>query len=86
MYPLPALPTPLPLIPFTTDEVIGCTNEAPKIANKASRNSSACFFISCITNSVTPSLNTQESPNDFMIIIISFIFSFEINKVNFLLF
>ena len=36
------------------------------------------FFIS----SFTPSINTPESSNDFIIFIISFICSFEINKVN----
>ena len=42
----------------------------------------AFFFISCSTVSVTPSMNTAESTNDFMILIISFISLFEINKVN----
>ena len=40
------------------------------------------FFISCFTISVTPTINIPESFNDFMIIIISFISSFEKNKVN----
>ena len=35
MYPLPALLIPLPLMPFTTEEIAGCTNEAAKDANKA---------------------------------------------------
>ena len=39
------------------------------------------FFILCLTVSVTPSINTPESSNDFIILIISFISSFEINKV-----
>ena len=39
------------------------------------------FFFSCFTVLVTPSINTSESP-DFMILIISFISSFKINKVN----
>ena len=38
MYPLFALLTPLPRIPFTTEEITGCTNEAAKGANKAPRN------------------------------------------------
>ena len=33
--PLPALLTPLPLIPFTIEEITGCTNEAAKGAKKA---------------------------------------------------
>ena len=36
----------------------------------------------CFTVSVTPSTNTLESSNDYIILIISFISSFEINKVN----
>ena len=40
------------------------------------------FLISCFTVSVTPSINAPESSNDYMILVISFIFSFEINKVN----
>ena len=40
------------------------------------------FFNSCFTVSVNPSINTPESSNDFVIFIISFISSFEINKVN----
>ena len=49
IYRLPALLTPLPLIPFTTEEITGCTIEAPKGANKAPRNPPSCFFISCFT-------------------------------------
>ena len=45
IYPLPALLTPLPLIPFTIEEITGWTNEATKGANKATRNSPSCFFI-----------------------------------------
>ena len=41
------------------------------------------FFISSFTVSVTPSINTPESSNDFMILTMLFISSFEINKVNF---
>ena len=74
--------TPLPFIPLTTEEITGCTNEVAKGANKAPRNPPSCFFISCFTVSVTPSINTPESSNDFMILIISFISSFEVSKVN----
>ena len=45
MYPLFALLTPLPRIPFTTEEITGCTNEAAKGANQAPRNPPSCFFI-----------------------------------------
>ena len=41
------------------------------------------FFISCFTVSVTLSINTPEPSKDFVILMISFISSFEINKVNF---
>ena len=82
MYLLPALLTPLPLIHFTTEEITGCTNEAVKGANKAARNPPSWFFISCFTVSVTPSINTSEPSNDFMILISSFVSSFEVNKVN----
>ena len=82
MYPLPALLTPLPLKTFTTEEITSCTNEEVKGANKALRNLPCCFLISCSTVSVTPSMNTHESSNDFVILIISFISSFYINKVN----
>ena len=39
------------------------------------------FFVSSFFVSVT-SVNTSESSNDFMILIISFISSFKMNKVN----
>ena len=58
IYPLSALLPPLPLIPFTTEEITGCTNEAAKGANKTPRNPPSCFFISSFTISVTPSINT----------------------------
>ena len=40
------------------------------------------FFITCFTISVTPSINTPESSIDFMILIISFTYIFEIYIVN----
>ena len=42
----------------------------------------SCFLISCFTVSVIPSINTPESPNNFITFITPFISSFEINKVN----
>ena len=65
-----------------TEKITGCTNEAVKGANKAGRNLPSCLFISCWTVSVIPSINTFEFFDDFMILIISLISSFEINKVN----
>ena len=46
------------------------------------RNPPSCFYISWFTVSVTPSINTPESSNDFTILIISFVPLFKINKVN----
>ena len=40
------------------------------------------FFISCFTVSVTSSIYTLKSSIDFMILITSFMSSFEINKAN----
>ena len=56
-------------------------NEAAKGANKAPRNSPFCFFISYFTASVTPSINTTEPSNDFIILIFSFTLPCEISKV-----
>ena len=50
--------------------------------NKVPRNSPSCSYILYFAVSVGPSIHTPESPNDFMILIKSFISSFEINKVN----
>ena len=75
MYHLSAVLTHLPLIPFTTEEMTGWSIEAAKSANKASRNPPSWFTVS-----VTPSINAFES-YDFVILMISFIFSFELNKV-----
>ena len=82
MYTLPALLTPYPLIPFTTEQITGSTTEAAKGVNKAPRNLPSCFLILCFTVSVTPSINIPESSNDLMILMKSFISSFEINKAN----
>ena len=81
IYPLPALLNPLALTPFTTEEIIGCTIEVAKSANKASRNPSFFFFFffSYFSVSVNPSINTPNYSNDFIILIILFISSFEIN-------
>ena len=74
--------TPLPVMPFTTEEITGCTTEGAKSAKKAARNPLSCFFIYCFTASVTQSINTSEYFNDFTILIILSKSSFEINKVN----
>ena len=36
--------THLPVIPFTTEEITGCTTEIAKGANKALRSPPSCFF------------------------------------------
>ena len=82
VYPLPALLTPLPLIPFSIEKITGCTNDVAKGANKAPRNPPSCLFISFFTVLVTPSINTHQSSNHYIIFIISSIPSFKINKVN----
>ena len=81
--PLPALRTPFPLKPFNTEEIAVCSNEVTKGAKKAARNPPfCCFFYSCFTVLVTPSINTPESCIYLMILIKSFLTSFEIYKVN----
>ena len=82
IYSFPAPLTPLPLIPLTTEEIAGCTNEADESAKTVPRNPPSCFFISCFTVSVTPSIDTPKSSNNLIILIISFISSIEINKLN----
>ena len=65
IYPLPALLTQLPVIPFTKEEITGCTNEAAKGDNKAPKNPPCCFFISSFTVSITHQL---VHPNLLMIL------------------
>ena len=74
--------TPLLLIPLTTEVITGCTIEVAKGANKAPRNLSSYFLISCFTVLATPLNNTLKSSNNFMISIISFKSSFKRNKIN----
>ena len=66
----------------TTEEITDCTIEAAKDAKKALRNPPSYFFILYFTVLVTPSINTLKYYSDFVILIISFTSSFEINKVN----
>ena len=67
---------------FTNDEATGAINEEAIGANKGASNPPSCFFISCFTVSVTPSINTSAFSSYFMILIILSISSIEINKVN----
>ena len=64
IYPFSALLTPLTLIPFPTEEITYCTNEATKGANKTPRNPPSCFFILFFNVSGTPTINTPESFSD----------------------
>ena len=57
IYPLPALLTPLPLLPFTTEKITGCTNEAAKGANKAGKNLPYYFLILSFTISGITSID-----------------------------
>ena len=68
MYPLPAFITSPTLIPFTIEEITGCSNEVAKCANKAARDLPSCFFISYLTVPVTLSINTPEYFNNFVIL------------------
>ena len=77
IYPLPALPAPLLAMPFTTKETTGWTNEVAKRANKDKKNPG--FFCFIFSVSVAPSNYTPESSNEFMILVISFIYSFDKN-------
>ena len=81
MNSLPALLTPLPLIPFTIEEITSCTSESTNGASKAPGNLPYCFFISCFIVSVTPSINTPESSNDSTILIISFVSSLMMSSI-----
>ena len=76
--PLLAFLTPLLLIPFTTEEITGWTNEASTGVDKIPKKLPLCVFISCFTVSVTPLINRTESCNDFIMLMIPFISSFEI--------
>ena len=65
------------------EEISGCTNVVAKGAKKQEEiRIFDFFFISFFTVSVIASIYTFESSNDFMILVISFISSFEINEVN----
>ena len=80
--PLPVLIIPLPIIPFATEKITSCATEAAKGANKNSKKSCFLFSISFFTITVTPFINTPECSNHFIILIISLISPFKINKVD----
>ena len=88
--PFPVLLTHFSVIAFINEETTGCVNkEAVGGINEANinviialRNLPSCFFISCFTVSVAPSVNKPDFSSSYKILIISSISSFEINKVN----
>ena len=68
-YPLPAIMTPLLVIPVSTEKIKSFAIAADTVVNIAPRILSSSCYVSCFTVSVTPSINTLESSNDFMILI-----------------
>ena len=54
-------------MPFTTEEITGCTNEAAKGANKANKSAFLFFYFMLCTVPVIPSINIFEFSSDFMI-------------------
>ena len=55
--PFPVLLTPLSVIHFTSEDIKGCNNAGAIDAIIAPRNPLSCFFISCFTVSVAPSID-----------------------------
>ena len=84
VYPLPVLLTPLPLMLLLLKKSLVALLKQLKVLTRLQEFASLLFFgfFSCFTVSVTPSINASEFSIDFIILIISFIFLFEINKVN----
>ena len=82
IYLFPALLFPLLVIPFTIKQITGFTTASAKDANKAAMNLLSFLFISRFTVSVIPSIINYESCGDFIIAIMPFISSFEMNKFN----
>ena len=69
-------------IGWVNEKAIGIINEVAIGAIIAPRNQLSCFFISCFTIWVVPSIIIPESSSNFTILIIWSISSFEMNKVN----
>ena len=64
----------LPLIPFTTEQITGCTNEMAKGANKAPRNPTSFFLFHVLLFLKLFLFLFLQFSNDFMILIVSFKF------------
>ena len=70
--PFPALVTPFPVIAFTneeatgyiSEEAIGAINEAGIGPIIAGTNQPSCFFTSCFTVSLAPSINRLDFSSD----------------------
>ena len=81
-----ALMAPFQVLTFVNEEATCCINsearyainEAVISAIMAGKNRSPCFFISCFTVSLAPSINRPEFSSDSTILIISSISLFEI--------
>ena len=81
-----------PLCPFSfiNKEATGCINEESiRAINEAAVDAiiapghpRSCFFISCFTVSVAPSINRPNFFSDPTTLIIPFMSLFEVNKVN----
>ena len=64
---LPCCCDTFPKKTFTNEEATVAINEAVIVANKGARNPNYCFFVSCFTVSVTPSIKPSEISSDFII-------------------
>ena len=69
-YSLPTFMTPFLMTPIS----IFHNTETPKVPNNIPRYPPSSYFISSFTVSLTPSINAPEFSNDFMILIIVYIF------------
>ena len=67
---------------FINGEATACINEEAVSTMIVPRNLPSLIFISCFTFSIASSINIPQFSSDFTILVISFISSFKINKVN----
>ena len=72
----------LPKTPLPNEDATGAINKAALVAHKGTQNQPSCLFTLCFTIPVTPLIDTRESFSDSMTLIISSIFSLEMNIVN----
>ena len=88
LYLLPALTTLFPALKRTFPAFITLflvnifhNTEVPKVPGSIPKYLPYYYFLSCFTESLTPSINTSEFSSDFIILIISSISSNEMTKV-----